>query len=118
MKKLSAYQKLKLRVAELEHDLNEVVLNPDSFDAQIIKSDITFIHEMDKQLFIGERANYAAKGLIHWTNVSEDMRDAYDGSKFSWCSCDEEMLSKTIGNPHIAGITLKPQTNITETEKP
>lgn len=73
MKKLSAYQKLKLRVAELEHDLNEVVLNPDSFDSKIIKLDITFNHEMGKQLFMGEKANYTTKGLMHWGREKESI---------------------------------------------
>jgi len=68
IKKLSSYQKLKKEVASLRADLRELVLNPNSFESQIIKSDITFIDEMEKHFFGSGDNNGKAKGLMNWAN--------------------------------------------------
>jgi hypothetical protein len=67
-KKLSSYQKLKKEVASLRADLRELVLNPNSFESQMIKSDIVFFKQMEDALFIGNGSSDdgKAKGLMNW----------------------------------------------------
>ena len=69
MAKKSTYQKLKDRVASLESDIRELVLRPDSFESQMIKSDIIFIDQMEKSVFFGSgNKTGKAKGLMNWAN--------------------------------------------------
>ena len=75
MAKKSTYQKLKERVASLESDIRELVLNPDSFESQMIKSDIIFIDQMEKSVLIGDcNADSKAKGLMDWA-CKKDIED-------------------------------------------
>jgi hypothetical protein len=53
--KLSSYQKLKAKNAELEKEINTLVIRPDSVDALLIKSRKEFVQEQALVGMFGER---------------------------------------------------------------
>jgi hypothetical protein len=57
MKKLSSYQKMKKRVEKLEKEKRTLVLEPNSIEAQLIKSRAKMIYDGIDSILFGSRNN-------------------------------------------------------------
>ena len=58
MKKKSSYQKLKEKISKLEQDINTLVINPYSMDAELIRTrHIIKVEGIDSILFDESRLN-------------------------------------------------------------
>lgn len=50
---MSTYQKLKAKIKELDAEINELIFNPKTYEANMIRNKYKYLAELDKQIMAG-----------------------------------------------------------------